>query len=157
MSMTTWKREYLPGFDDFEGRWGLYTKKHMDTKTLRQLDALSRLKWRGLRPRSLEKHGVSAIMIKDAHLDDWRTCPYCISCTENGHTECRDCPITKATGLHCDQTNANDWRATTPSPWDTWRDPDRNSDPRLMIRVLEQTSIWIKENTKRGAKLSDVT
>lgn len=128
MSIKTWKDKYYP----------INATK---VKKKDQLGAIehSLLKWKGLKPKALEKHGlfgdedgIRAIGSTDCEPENYLdvngdTCALCHITNMSCHT----CPITIATGNRCDLS-----RWDNPSPFKVWQ-TDQN--PKPMIAVLKKT------------------
>lgn len=121
MSMKTWKKKFYP-----------IEAVDVDGGTIAAIEH-SLLKWKGLKPKALEKHGLwvdpdGIYDVADGDRDTFEvnadTCALC----QLVDLSCHRCPITLATGKRCD---LNDH-----SPFITWLNSE---DPKPMIAVLKKT------------------
>jgi hypothetical protein len=127
MSLETWKVEFFPYSQE---EVALLARK--DNKT--QLEA-ALLKWQGLRPENLAKHGVRKLRethcnyeISDEERTLWInhvTCSLCVA-----HSECESCPLVEQGADCCEKTPSEG----TP-PYGLWR---VTGDPELMIQRIER-------------------
>lgn len=112
MSLETWKAEFYPEeAHDASERGDSAAVKH------------SMRKWVGLSPANLEKHGMVTSEI-DSHIFEQKdhekvfrthagTCALCELYVRN---KCKDCPLTKARGVSCDDERDDE----EVSPWYEW-------------------------------------
>lgn len=137
MSLKSWINQYyrVP-VEDLKGATALRATKH------------SLQKWKGLRKDALDHHKVIICnsAVEDAYRSDWShnnqltiddsSCALCQNYIKE-FSNCGDCPLYKTLGRRCDYSG----------PYTTW---SRYGNPEPMIKALEKTIIWIKENKYRG-------
>lgn len=131
MSLTTWKREFYPESAAKAAKRGaLAATEH------------SLLKWRGLLPQALRRHGVG---VRDGNLCgksgarffvDAETCALCEAYLD---TACTGCPLYVTLGRSCAGLAGPEF-----SQW-TW-----GGDPKPMIAALRAT---VRRLKKKGGRL----
>lgn len=148
MSLETWKAEFYPVSAGSKS-WG-------------KLKALehSLKKWRGLRKKNLDKHGVtkeldSSDLNYSENGVDWtffvdaRSCALCklYLPKEGQEGTCSKCPLFEARGRRCD-------RADVPLGVSPYRDFKEYSNPEPMIKLIEKAlrTLRAKERHKKFCK-----
>lgn len=119
MSLKTWKEEFYPVPASEASGSELEALRH------------GRLKWEGLHPLSLLRHGVhqKGSMIRALDGEFWAGSLSCALCERHLHPSprrgCGTCSLNKLRGVPCDAGRGGD-----PAPWDQWIDSG-NAEPML--------------------------
>ena len=130
MSLNSWKQEF------YQGRIKTAAKDPI-TATQHSLK-----KWKGLKAKNLEKHGLKPSYGNIVNPDtdrafsiDAGSCALCVSTKTrwDDGVVCSMCPIHQATGDKCDGGG---------SPYIMWI---KNHDPKPMIQLLKRTLNYLKE------------
>jgi hypothetical protein len=120
-----WLKRYYP-----ETAEALYARVGTDRVALLR-HALK--KWRGLRPKVLERYGLTACNGKiendswDVVLEiDWKSCTLCLAFMD---MDCSGCPLAELRGTYCTEP------ADDPPPYAKFT---AHHDPEPMIKLLER-------------------
>ena len=145
MSLKTWMDEFYPMQAESVAFNPLKATKQDDLKMLQH----ARLKWTGLKPENLKKHGCYKNYPKSIVDDDdnhsfsiaWDTCALCITYMHENPSivmgeRCEGCPLKVVRGMPCDIGT------TSYNPYKMFVDL---GDPEPMLDLIDQAIARIKD------------